>query len=127
MPVDQQITMELSAERATYKIEDGRTGDLYPTTGYAETLVWDTPDPIAIFADSVRPVFSYDKAMTLYSLLISEKGVPKLDVVPCCEKATGRHGLWDMVGQKFYWNVWKDPEGIRPTPDFEYGPDVKNR
>ena len=124
MPSEQQITMELSAERATYEIADGRSGSL----GHDYQEVWWDTDwnlgPLQIFnaSGSLNPL-----KMTLYSLLISEKGVPKLDVVPCCEKATGKHGLWDMVGQKFYWNAWKDPDGIIDPRDFESGPDVMNR
>ena len=102
------VHLEAQASTATFTCGDG--GGSLVTTGTFSNWVagrW----PIFIFTGDCGGVvdYGYSSIMRLYSFKIYRdcdgRMAPVRDFVPCVETATGRAGLYDLIGERFHGNA----------------------
>ncbi len=102
------VHLEAQASTATFTCGDG--GGSLVTTGTFSNWVegrW----PVFIFTGDCggQPDYGYSSIMRLYSFKIYREAegrmAPVRDFVPCVETATGRAGLYDLIGGRFHGNA----------------------
>ncbi|MBQ0031736.1 MAG: hypothetical protein KBT68_02925, partial [bacterium] len=134
---DAKVRLVCKDLKAEWSLVDGRMLGSISNTGEIKD---GNPDyPLYIFAldepnGNKKPSPPLDHtylAMKLYSFKIYEGDNPRPvhDFVPCVEQATGKAGLYDTVGGKFYGNAgngWdfltEQPTGYRPVEYIESTP-----
>ncbi len=100
---DAQIT-DLENKRITAELRSGNM-TLNGQSSGIRTNGKPYDGPIYIFCGNNGGTAWRHQAMRLYSFKIYEGNSLKLDFVPCIETMSGRVGLWDLVGHKFYPNA----------------------